>query len=221
MLGSLFSRFKIHDLPSANSAEITAFWTWFLAHREEIECALGNPQALVRQLAPRLHRVHGDLTFEVGRAAGGAFSFVVSADGLVQTIPAVEALVAAAPEIPGWRIVAFRPPKASVGPFQFQDHGFSPDDFWYAPMMNDNGDRLDLVIAVVEERAEADDERVIGAVFLLLDALIGEYLVMTRVGAIDFAKVPAADLTDAQGFKPISALRQEFETRFGVTIPLG
>ena len=86
--------------------------------------------------------------------------------------------------------------------------------------MNEDGERLDLVIAVGEDEAPLDDDLVIGAAFLLLDALIGEYLVMTRVGAIDFAKVPSAELSQAQGFKPMSELHREFETRFGADLPL-
>ena len=214
MLSSLFTRLKVQDLPSADDAEISAFWTWFCTHRLEIEQALGDPQALVRQIAPRLHRVHGELTFEVGRDAGGQFCFVVSADGIVRTMPAVEALVDAAPEVPGWQVVAYRPPKPDIGPLLYQGRRFAPDDFWYAPLMNDDGERLDLVIAVGEDEVPLDDDQVIGAAFLLLDALIGEYMVMTRVGAIDFAKVPSTELGQAQGFKPMSELHLEFSTRF-------
>ncbi|MEM7222208.1 MAG: hypothetical protein AAF495_04475 [Pseudomonadota bacterium] len=215
MLSSLFTRFKINDLPSPEAAEVTAFWTWFSTHHEEIEQSLGDPQALVRLIAPRLHRVHGELTFEVGRDAGGTYCFVVSADGILKTMPAVETLVAGAPGLAGWRVVAFRPPKERIETIQFQGCSFAPDDFWYAPLMNEDGQRLDLVIAVGEDKAPPDDEQIIGAAFLLLDALIGEYNVMTRVGAIDFAKVPAAELNQAQGFKPLTQLNEEFESRFG------
>ena len=113
MLASLFKRTALHDRPSTDPVEIAAFWAWFQDHQEHIEQALGAPQTLTRLLAPRLHRVHGALTFEVGRGADGTFRFVVSADGLLGAVPAVEALVAGAPRLPQWRVIAFRPPRAA------------------------------------------------------------------------------------------------------------
>ena len=48
-------------------------------------------------------------------------------------------------------------------------------------------------------------ERVAGAVFILLDNALGEFLVATAVGAIEFAPLPEDPV--AVGLRPLTSLR--------------
>jgi len=61
---------------------------------------------------------------------------------------------------------------------------------------------------------EDNHELMAGAVFLLLDNMIGEYAVCTRVGEIDWASAP--DDPDAAGYSPLAELREVFNIESSV-----
>jgi hypothetical protein len=64
------------------------------------------------RLAAEMHKVDHDLTFEFGPKENGKREFIISADGNIRTFPKVETLYAAAPVLPHWTIIKFRPRRA-------------------------------------------------------------------------------------------------------------
>jgi hypothetical protein len=86
------------------------FWSWFAANAERMRRT--HPELLVRDpgLRGALDRYQAGLIPEFhAREVEGRRQIIISADGDRDLFPAVETLVAAAPDIPGWRVIAFRP----------------------------------------------------------------------------------------------------------------
>lgn len=171
------------------------FWEWFSANHHR----LPNPQAeemsyeelarssVLAELGNQLHRVDSGLTFEMGPVTGEGRSLCISAEGIRQHFPAVQAVVAAAPAIPGWKIVAFRQPVGTDLQLQMGDTKLGGDDLWFAA--RPAGDRLDLTLFVRGLTAQNRDALMHGT-FLLLDAALGEYQVGTYVGGIEWEALP-------------------------------
>jgi hypothetical protein len=154
------------------------FWKWFAAHAEEVGKIKRADEPIADQLAGELHKVSPELTFEMGIGTTPK-ELIISAGGIKSVFPTVKRLVAAAPAIPGWKVIALRPRKA-MSEIQLGDgQKLSMDDLTVTPA--DAGDKLDVVIHV---KGRAPDNGTKSAVYLLLDALLGEYDVETRLGGI-------------------------------------
>ena len=110
---------------------------------------------------------------------------IVSADGIQSVFPTVKRLVAAAPAIAGWTIIAFRPRKVLAGSSIELGDGTSVSGTDVSfHVLRTAGGKLDLVFYVNRVASPVSDP-VKQAVFLLLDSTLGEYDVETRLGAID------------------------------------
>src|SRR5689334_14323089 len=85
------------------------FWTWFQKNKDDYYHFENNQDKLFDKLNSQLNRIHNDLTFEFSPIhEDGVRELFISADGLRAAFDSVISLVDKAPEIPGWKIVAFR-----------------------------------------------------------------------------------------------------------------
>lgn len=185
-----------------------AFWTWFRDNAPRFENYLENTHEVVAAIGQQIGAVDNQLNFELGRADDGIYEFIVSADGIRDVFPAVQALVAAAPVIPGWRVIAFRPRKSGdlANEVRYEGLSLGAGSLWYRATPND--DRLDLTLCV-EGQDVTGVHSMLGAVFLLLDATLGEFDVATKIGALEFADCP--DNPAADGFSRIPDLAGEVD----------
>ncbi len=119
----------------------------------------------------------------------GTSEFEVSAGGIKANIPAVEALVAAAPDIPGWEIVAFKQPSED---FAVSYSGGTVEGravrITSTPTRDGKFD-LDVYVPV---SADTPQKAVGELGFILLDHMLGEYAVMQYLGRLNFIGTPAA-----------------------------
>jgi len=206
---SFFSLLKPNRAEDREAAA-AAFWAWFQSNTAYLEGYLENTAEVVATVSKRLNAVSRNLAFEMGRADDGVYEFIVSADGIRDVFPEVVALAKAAPSIPGWRVIAFRPRKpGSLGKtVRFEGMELGTNALWYRSDAHE--DRIDLTLCVAGQDA-AGAHTLLGPVFLLLDATLGEYDVGTRIGAIEFADCPAEPA--AAGFAPIAELAGEVDAR--------
>jgi hypothetical protein len=88
------------------------FWNWFVKHEPELfnfdPVREAERERLFDELACELRKVDPDLAFEFGPQHTRR-EFVVSAAGIKRAFPAVVSLVAAAPTLERWWLIAFRP----------------------------------------------------------------------------------------------------------------
>ena len=170
--------------PQDKTAE---FWTWFTANAKRYEgLNAENQAALLDEIGTKLEAVHPGLTSEFGLKPGN-YELIISADGIRDRIPAVKQLVAAAPKIEGWTVIAFRPRKAEGFKIQMGDTELGMDNLWFT-----HGEKkkpIDLVI-YVEGYTEKEKQKYIQVAFLMLDVALGEYDIMTKIGGLDFRAPP-------------------------------
>jgi hypothetical protein len=119
--------------------------------------------------------------------------------------PAVQSLIAVAPRIDGWRLLAFRQPGPPDVTIQFGEIELGPEDVWFSASQ---GGGLTDVVLHVRGLTDENEQLFAGAVFLLLDNLLGEYAVATKVGTIDWATLP--DDPRASGLLPFVEMRSVF-----------
>jgi hypothetical protein len=176
------------------------FWNWFAYNSVDLTTVATCQEPVCGKLSSELQKVCKGLAFAFGPTEGGRREFVVSADGKKELFPAVHSLVAAAPQIPGWKIIAFRP-GGSFFSVQVGGVEIGPEDIWFRA--DDNGSKVDLLLSV-KGMTEGDLKTIGGAVFLLLDHAVGEYEVGTRIGKVGFSPLPSDPA--ATGLKPFTEI---------------
>ncbi|RAS81329.1 hypothetical protein [Priestia endophytica] len=107
-----------------------------------------------------------------------------SSDGIISAFPTVIRLVEAAPPLEKFNVIAFRQRQIDEHEVHFEDITLDTKDvfFTYTDATQRNG--LDLVMYIRGYNQRND--HFVGATFILLDSLIGEYDVGTKIGQITF-----------------------------------
>lgn len=122
-------------------------------------------------------------------------------NGIKGVFPIVEQLVACAPTLPNWKIIPFRQPKGSVSEILYENFLLKAEDVWFS--YKHRMDKIDLTI-YIRGLLPRNKEQAIGASFIFLDNMLGEYLVATGIGFIEHKPLP--DSPAARGFQPLNEI---------------
>lgn len=157
------------------------FWTWFEHHQKNYYQDRIN-EKFYTELSKELTKVDPNLCFEFGPIKkNGKKEFIISADGIVKSFQKVEKLVKCAPKLKVWKVIAFR----QRMPLDYQSVkidnlklSYKDIYFRYA----EDGDKIGIELNI---RNFDDSNNMNKAIFLLLDALLGEYDVETKISWIE------------------------------------
>lgn len=177
------------------------FWKWFEDNASSLAAVKSGNDPILQKVIRELRKVHPNLDFEMGLSDNEQLEFIVSANGIRGVFPIVEQLVACAPTLPNWKIIAFRQPKGSVPEILYDNFLLKEEDVWFS--YKRRMDKVDLTI-YIRDLSPDNQEQAIGASFILLDNALGEYLVATRIGFIEHTPLP--DSPSARGFQPLSEI---------------
>jgi hypothetical protein len=188
-----------------------AFWRWFSDNSPRYFEFEKDQEALFDELHDQLAKANSGtaFAFEFGPIEDNARDFIISADGIREMFPAVERLVAAAPELPQWRVIAFRPRREVEFEIQMDDVKISHEDVWFH--LGSQGDKI--AIRLFLSGIEDVNSEAAGYIsYLMLDTALGEYDVETKVGYIEREKAPANP--EQQRLKPLRVLAEEFDALY-------
>lgn len=181
--------------------DATAFWNWVRANRKRFTSdaairSAGEPAGVLDELSDKLQEVDGALTLQFTSGPGTEPVLAIGCDGDEELIENVQRLVAAAGEIEGLRVVAFA---QRISPKELElelGDGFvlKASEMWFRLSPDESHfDRLALKLFVKAPRVT---EELAEASVLMVEAVLGEYALMTGIGDIDVEVAPAkrADL---------------------------
>lgn len=188
---------------SKSKDPVADFWDYFVAIAPDIVAA-GRPiNSHINGIGKKLDAIHKRIAWQIGPAEG-AWSLEISADGVHEMVPHVMRIVEAAPEIPGWKVHAFRQRVGVPTTLEMNGMAFDPHKIFFTSLVE--GDKVDLVFYVDGLNA-LNREPWIGAIFIYLDSLVGEFDVMTKIGAIDFLPLSqAGDRSQLRSFDQVPAV---------------
>ena len=179
------------------------FWEWFTQNSDIYFSVEDNQDALFDELHERLQKISKFACFEFGPEEKGKREFIISADGVAAGARAVQDLVAAAPKLNKWKIIAFRP---RVGAVKIEMDGrvLNANDMAYRYAFNEDN-RIDLQL-YIKGYSQDHQREYMGAAFVLLDALIGEYDAMTKIGVVEFCNLKAGSKKELHSFNSLPEL---------------
>ena len=194
----------------------SVFWDWFAKNEARLFSFEQDQERIFDELAERLHLVNPDLTFEIGPVSGAKREFVISAGGSKAAFPSVEALYAAAPPMPRWTWVKFRPRRAELNDLIYGDTIIKADDVHY--ILAKDGDRIGIVL-FFDGYSKQEDETFGQIGYLFLDEALGEFTVETKVGFIEFENRESRHFSRARPLRELAdhfdAAAANIEARFG------
>jgi hypothetical protein len=164
------------------------FWVWFQANEDRLFSFEREQDAVFDQLATALAQVSPDLTFEFGPDEDGKREFVISAGGVRNAFPEVEALAGAAPSLPRWTILKYRQRRSPIMDMTINGTTVKPEDVEVALMSNGR----ELGVRMFFDGYTQDTHQLWGMFcYLFLDQALGEYDVETKLNMIDFTAMSA------------------------------
>ena len=184
------------------------FWNWFEKNQETYYSEIENleiREQIFDELTKNLKKVNEDLVFEFSPIQeNNVREFTISAEGMKELFPIVEKLIEKAPKLKNWKFNAFRQ-RVPGDDFEIQygDLKIGYSDIYYRSE-NDNG-RLGIELNIKDYNGNGQTQN---AIYILLDGLIGEYDVTTKIGWIEWVKL---DKNEIKNLKPIIELRNEID----------
>jgi hypothetical protein len=163
------------------------FWKWFEDNANTLAAVRSGEDPILNKLTLELRKVHPGLGFEMGFGNDGQLEFIVSANGVRSVFPMVEQLVADAPMLTNWRIIAFRQPKGEVPGIRYEGLSLKGEDVWFS--YKHRMGKVDLTI-YIRGLSPENKKQAIGASFIMLDNELGEYLATTGIGFIEHKPLP-------------------------------
>lgn len=163
------------------------FWAWFARNEDSLAASSADQKQVnkvVAQISKELDKVQR-LAFEFGGENGGKINLVISADGIKKDFPTVASLCKLAPPLRRWNVIAFRDRKPEFnGTLQANGMEFGVDSCAFKLTHGENG-LIDLIL-YMPGLTDATYAACGSIGFLLLDAILGEFDVATKLGVIDF-----------------------------------
>lgn len=164
------------------------FWEWFADYEMTAFEYERDQERVFDEIQRKLHAVDRTLMFLIGPKEDGRREFIISADGRIAAFPAVMSLHDKAPAFERWIILAFRPRTKGVFSIELGGHNVRSDEIQFTARALGTRYNVDLFMP---ERL-LDNQRAARTIAtLMLDGVVGEHDLATRIGQIGLH--PAAD----------------------------
>ena len=190
--------------------KIAEFWSWFLKNEPLLYYGTEHKDErtdVLFQINEQLKKINKHLVFELSPILEGEFKeFIVSADGIKEAFNPVRLLIRYAPKHLNWHFIAFRPRlesnelSVSMGTIDF-----SYKDLFFRYVLTENEFGIELNVRNFKQTAWEKN-----ALFILLDALIGEYDAATE---IDWVEWTVLDEKEEDELFPFVELRNLVDER--------
>jgi len=157
------------------------FWTWFENNEKDFYQVVTRNKDIEKnfldKLSPKLSQLNDGYYFLTGMLDDNTVELVFTADGNIKNMVFIEELVAAAPQLKGWKFTAHKPPVDYDGMSISLDElelEFNRDQMSFYPNESaEYPDEIDITI-VHKGFTEENKNDVINGVHIYLDNLLGE-----------------------------------------------
>jgi hypothetical protein len=204
--------------------KIDTFWEQL---QETIEQLLSSrsddrfeAETLLKEYRDQLQKIDRNLTFhfQSDENEEGAVEMVFGCDGFPESLHSVLSLIGAAPELTGIEFKAFNnrydPVPLSI---RIGEEYCEISEFWCRIVVINN--RLQLEVYMQDAPKVLDMDPRVEAVMIFMDALIGEYELMTKVHSLDWFELPASP--EDHGLFKLINLRDRFDELKQEIKPIG
>ncbi len=169
------------------------FWKWFATAHERYRSIdrAKDREELLDLLLERLHDFDSELYFEVSQPLeDGTNELIITAEGVRTKFSKVEALVAAAPMLPKWQIIAFKPPMGFEFVHEYGELKIHPRNLFFLPLTAKSDPTILGLRVGVPDFDEKSKAKIENSVWIILDTGLGERCCAERIRHLEVAQLP-------------------------------
>ena len=177
------------------------FWAWFSKRHDEYRSVdrSTNSEDLLDRFQEQLHRYDDRLYFEISEPLkDGSNELIITAEGIRERFSKVEALVAAAPKIPEWTIIAFRPALGFEFVHEYGELKIDPRKLWFLPLIAKSAPSILGLRVGLPAFDEAAEDKIKNSVWIILDTGLGEQICAERIRHLEVVVLP--EKPEEEGF---------------------
>jgi hypothetical protein len=191
---------------------IKEFWRWFQAHREEFYVLTDTAAPFWDVALGQLQRLDKRLWFELSMPDDDDDrEFIITVEGHADIFPLADAIIALAPQISGWQLIALKPPMGFDFTTTYEGIRFEPRAMWFLPL--DSSSRPeDLGLRVGVPNFTDDIKRqASNAVAVILDTALGERAAALDIQHLEVSALPESP--ESHGYIELYELPTYIESR--------
>ncbi|MFT3709476.1 MAG: hypothetical protein QM817_17715 [Archangium sp.] len=181
-----------------------AFWTWVKANRHRL--VAGAEESAIDELAAKLQEVEPALTIQLTADGKSTPRLAIGCNGDEDLIPAVKRLVESAGTIEGLKVVAFGQ-RLSPKTLEIDVDGFQLKATEMRFRLADEPSHFDRLALTVFIKAPRVTEELAEASMIIVEAVLGEFELMTGIGSVEVEPLPAK----RNDLLPLDALAATFD----------
>lgn len=183
------------------------FWSWFRSNEVRFrDLEVPHKELLLNELLEKLQEFSGELWFELGGRPDGPRELVITAEGNADSFDDVRCLVRAAPQVPGWEFIAFKPAQGFDFVTEYEGVTVAPEATWFLPLQS-SSDPKSFGIRVGYAHYESAKRSVfLAATYIMLEAGLGELATAERIQHVEVGPLPS--VPDTSGYVEISRLAE-------------
>ena len=184
---------KIFQQKSEPTNTYQAFWNWFIKNEQAFFKSIKNgdniDENVFDKISPKLKEIKEGFYFLAGMLDDNTVDFIFSAEGNPRNIAFVEELVAAAPDIKGWKFTALKPAWDKDGwEVKMNGYKFGVENIsFYANDIPGYPDEIDIAI-VHDDLTEENKEILKNGIYIFLDNYLGELSFLTMIDNISIVE---------------------------------
>lgn len=165
---------------------ISSFWTWFAGKDANLRSIRDADDPFWSTALSQLRQIHPALRFELSGPihsideTDGTRDWILTVEGNTSLFALVDEVIAAAPELPGWNLVALKPAMGFDFVTTYEGIRFDPKLIWFMPLKFENSPS-DLGLRIAVPGFTEDARRITqSALMIMIETGLGE-----RAAALD------------------------------------
>jgi hypothetical protein len=169
------------------------FWAWFVENEKRFRnVETAEKEQLLDELQGQLHAFCDSLWFETGGHPNGPRELVITAEGRSELFPKVRQLIAAAPQIDGWRFIALKPAQGFDFVTEYAGITISPPATWFLPLESKTKpEALGLRVAY-SHFEKAKEKTYLAGTYVVLEAGLGELDAAEKIHHVEVCGAPSS-----------------------------
>lgn len=184
------------------------FWNWFKQNNKAyifLNAVDENvKEKLLDDFMQHLHAYSDKIYFEIGGHPDEDQEVIITAEGNKEYFKIVQDLVDEAPQIEGWKFIAFKPSMEGHFKSKWDDLELNTEDIWFAPLANEKVSDLGIRIYLKNYDLIKDNKILMTLIYKMLDTILGEKSFALDIDYIDAELQP--DNPEDDGLYPILEL---------------
>jgi hypothetical protein len=182
-----------------------SFWQWFRANESRFRnVEVPEKEQLLDEFMAQLHEFSDELWFQLGGHPNGPHDLIITAEGNLDAFHKVRRLVGAAPQIPGWQFIAFKPAHGFDFVTSYRGLTFAPEATWFLPLESrEDPESLGLRVAYAHFDPSRQQD-FLTAAYIMLEGGLGELVTAERIQYVEVGLLPS--VPEAAGYIEINEL---------------